>query len=104
MACDMTPLLAFVEILVDSSSNSDDVAGALSQLPNVVELYKVSGEFDIVTLVSTRDIDEFHNLLHKKILKIKGVRTEVSSVVLDANKGPLSKCNTPTTISQAISG
>ena len=80
-------LLAFVNIFVDSPTLAD-VVQALSHLPNVEELYEVTGEFDIVTLVSAADIEEFRELLKNKILKIKGVKSTVTSIVLSAPKGP----------------
>lgn len=80
-------LLAFVNIFVDSPTLAD-VVQALSHLPNVEELYEVTGEFDIVTLVSAADIEEFRELLKNKILKIKGVKSTVTSIVLSALKGP----------------
>jgi DNA-binding Lrp family transcriptional regulator len=48
----------------------------------------VSGEFDIVTLVSAASVEEFSHFLKTKILKIIGVRSTVTSVVLNAIKGP----------------
>ena len=66
----------------------DDVVKALNALPNVEELYEVTGEFDIVTLVSCADIEEFRDLLKNKLLKIKGVKSTVTSIVLNATKGP----------------
>ena len=66
----------------------DDVVKALNQLPNVEELYEVTGEFDIVTLVSAAGIEEFRDLLKNKLLKIKGVKSTVTSIVLNAAKGP----------------
>ena len=66
----------------------DDVVQALSKLSNVEELYEVTGEFDIVTLVSVADIDEFRDFLKNKLLKIKGVRSTVTSIVFNAPKGP----------------
>ncbi|HXY82765.1 MAG TPA: Lrp/AsnC ligand binding domain-containing protein [Candidatus Saccharimonadales bacterium] len=83
----MTGLLAFVDIFVESAA-LDDVVQALTQIPNVEELYEVSGEFDIVTLVSAADIEEFRDLLKNKILKIKGVRSTVTSLALHVHKGP----------------
>ena len=80
-------LLAFVNIFVDSPTLAD-VVQALSHLSNVEELYEVTGEFDIVTLVSAADIEEFRELLKNKILKIKGVKSTVTSIVLNAPKGP----------------
>ena len=54
----MPRLLVFVNIFVESPT-LDDVVHALSQLSDVVELYEVTGEFDIVALVSAADILEF---------------------------------------------
>jgi DNA-binding Lrp family transcriptional regulator len=79
--------MAFVNIFVDSPTLAD-VVQALTQLPSVEELYEVTGEFDIVTLVSVADIEEFRELLKNKILKIKGVKSTVTSIVLSAPKGP----------------
>jgi DNA-binding Lrp family transcriptional regulator len=80
-------LLAFVDICVDSPT-LDDVVKALSKLSNVEELYEVTGEFDIVSLVSAADIEEFRDFLKNKILKIPGVKSTVTSIVLNAPKGP----------------
>jgi DNA-binding Lrp family transcriptional regulator len=80
-------LLAFVDIFVDSPK-LDDVVKALSALPNVEELYEVTGEFDIVSLVSAADIEEFRDFLKNKILKVPGVKSTVTSIVLSAPKGP----------------
>ncbi|MGO8805460.1 MAG: Lrp/AsnC family transcriptional regulator [Candidatus Bathyarchaeia archaeon] len=85
----MPKLLAFVDIFVESPE-MDSVLAALAQLDHLEELYEVTGEFDIVTLVSSEDIEEFRDVLKNKIMKIKGVKSTVSSIVLKAHKGP--KC------------
>jgi DNA-binding Lrp family transcriptional regulator len=85
----MANLLAFVDIFVESPE-MDEVLAALAQLQHLEELYEVTGEFDIVTLVSAADIEEFRDILKNKIMKIKGVKSTVSSIVLKAHKGP--KC------------
>jgi DNA-binding Lrp family transcriptional regulator len=51
-------------------------------------LYEVTGEFDIVSLVSATDMEGFRDLLKNKILKIRGVKSTVTSIVLNAPKGP----------------
>jgi len=66
----------------------DEVVQGLQKLPNVEELYEVTGEFDIVTLVSAADIEEFRDTLKNKILKIHGVKSTVSAIVLHTHKGP----------------
>lgn len=83
----MTPLLAFVDIFVESPY-MDDVVQALTQLNGVEELYEVTGEFDIVTLVVAGDIEQFRDILKNKIMKIRGVKSTVSSIVLKTHKGP----------------
>ncbi len=80
---------AFVNIFVESQL-MDEVIQALSKIDDVEELYEVTGEFDIITLVSADDIEEFREVLKNKIMKIQGVRSTVSSIVLKAHKGP--KC------------
>jgi len=82
-------LHAFVDIFVESQL-MDEVIEELSEIDDVEELYEVTGEFDIITLVSASDIEEFREVLKNKIMKIKGIRSTVSSVVLKAHKGP--KC------------
>ena len=76
-----------MDIFVDSPT-MDEVVEALNKLPNVEELYEVTGEFDIVTLVSAADIEEFRDTLKNKILKIHGVKSTVSAIVLHTHKGP----------------
>jgi len=83
----LPPLLVFVNIFVESPT-LDEVVQALSRLPNVKELYEVTGEFDIVALVSTTDIEEFRDVLKNRILKIQGVRSTVTSIVTNPHKGP----------------
>jgi len=85
----LSRILAFVDIFVESAE-MDSVVAALSRLETLEELYEVTGEFDIVTLVSAEDIEEFREILKNKILKIKGVKSTVSSVVLHTHKGPRS--------------
>jgi len=82
-------LHAFIGIFVESHQ-MDEVVEALSRIDNVEELYEVTGEADIVALVSASDIEEFRDILKNKIMKINGVKSTVTSIVLQAHKGP--KC------------
>jgi DNA-binding Lrp family transcriptional regulator len=65
----------------------DNVVQALSQIDNLEHLYELTGEHDIVILVLTSDIEEFRDILKNRIMKIKGVKATVSSVVLKEHKG-----------------
>ncbi len=81
-------MLVFVNIFVDSPM-MDSVVKSLYELNEVVGLYEVTGEFDIITIIKCKDIEEFRHILKDKILKIPGVKSTVSSVVLHAHKGNL---------------
>ena len=85
----LTRLLASVGIFVESSE-MENVVSALSKLDSLEELYEVTGEFDIVSMVSASDIEEFHDILKNKIMTIKGVKSTISTIVLAPLKGP--KC------------
>jgi len=82
----MASVYVFVNIFVESSM-MDYVLGALAEIPEVVELYEVTGEFDIISLISCSDIEDFRNILKNKILKIQGIKSTVSAVVLHMHKG-----------------
>jgi len=82
----MRQVHAFVGVFVESHL-FDDVVQALSKLSNVEELYEVTGEYDIVMLVSAEDIEEFRNTLTNEIMKVPGVKSTVSSIVLQPHKG-----------------
>ena len=68
----------------------DEVVEALSTIDNVEEFHEVTGEFDIVALISASDIEEFREILKNKIMKIHGIKGTVTSIVLQAHTGP--KC------------
>jgi DNA-binding Lrp family transcriptional regulator len=80
-------LLAFIDIFVESTE-MDNVVASLSKLENLEELFEVTGEFDIVTLFSASDIEEFRDILKNRVMKIKGVKSTVSSIILKTHKGP----------------
>jgi len=83
----LSQLLVFVDIFVEQPE-MDRVVAALSKLENVVDLYEVTGEFDVVTLIAVDNLEEFRKVLHYRIMKVKGVRSTVSSIVLKVQKGP----------------
>jgi len=80
-------MLAFLNIFVESP-HLDYVVQNLSTLDNLELLWEVSGESDIFTLVSASNIEELRDTLRNKIMKMKGVKRAVSSVVLKAHRGP----------------
>jgi len=76
---------ASVNIFVDQSKKAQ-IMDALSKVENIEEIYDVKGEFDIVSIVSASCLEEFRNVLQNKIMKIKGVKSTITSVVLETHK------------------
>src|SRR2546423_1025116 len=64
-----------------------EVVQALANLTNIEELDEVNGEFGIGTLGLADYIEEFRDVLKNRIMKIKGVKSTVSSIVLKTHKG-----------------
>ena len=76
---------ASVNLFVDPAQKAQ-VIDALEKIENIEEIYDVKGEYDIVSIVSAYNVEEFRNILHKKIMKIKGVQSTLVSVVLKTHK------------------
>jgi DNA-binding Lrp family transcriptional regulator len=68
------------------SEKMDYVIQKLLDLPEVIDLYEVTGEADIITLIQAQDITQFRNILKNKIMQIEGIRSTVTSVILHTNK------------------
>jgi DNA-binding Lrp family transcriptional regulator len=88
-------MFAFVNVFVESSE-MDNVVTALDELESLEELYEVTGEFDIVSLVSATDIEEFRDVLKNKIMKIKGVKSTITNIMLHQCKE--SRCQLKTAL------
>jgi DNA-binding Lrp family transcriptional regulator len=64
----------------------DKVVDELVKMPEVLDVYEVTGEFDIVTLISTENLSSFRNFLKNKVLKIDGIKSTVTSIILSTPK------------------
>ena len=81
----MSKIRVILNITIESR-DLDDVSKALAELPEIVDVYEVTGESDIVAIVEADDVIDFRNMLKNRILKIDGVTTTVSSVVMYIHK------------------
>ncbi|RSN69219.1 Lrp/AsnC family transcriptional regulator [Candidatus Korarchaeum cryptofilum] len=64
----------------------DDVVERLMELDEVVDLYEVTGDYDIVAMIEVDSIEEFRSKILRKLMGLKGVRGTNSFVVLHAHK------------------
>lgn len=84
----MARFTALVQIFAESSG-LDAVERALNKLDNLEALFEVTGEFDIVALISAADSAEFREILRDKIRSIQGVKATAISVVLKDMTAPM---------------
>ncbi len=76
------PLLAFVTTVV-TQRKLDDVADALSRVPEVIEVHGLSGETDLLVRVVARDAEDLYRIAGN-VLAIPGVeRTHTALVMRD---------------------
>lgn len=78
-----------IVVILDVNVKSQElerVAQALQKLPQVTDLYEVTGEYDLVALVETDSIVSFRNLLKDKILSIKGISGTNTLVIIHTHK------------------
>ncbi len=68
------------------SKELDRVTSSLKGLPEIVDLFEVTGDYDIVALVKTESMRRFRDFLKNKVLSIKGVRGTNSAVILYTHK------------------
>ena len=82
----MQRFVASVNIFVESTHLSS-VLATLAQLKGVEEVYEVAGEYDIVTIVSASTLEEFRGILQKQIMKINGIKSTITTIILQPHKG-----------------
>lgn len=76
------PLLAFITTVV-TQRELDNVADALSRVPEVIEVHGLSGETDLLVRVVAKDADDLYRIAGK-VLAITGVeRTNTALVMRD---------------------
>jgi Lrp/AsnC family transcriptional regulator, leucine-responsive regulatory protein len=73
-----------VQVTLDSHSDNtlEKFGEILAQIPEVVEAYLVSGDYDYLLRIVVQDTRDYERLLREKLYKIKGIRHSRSSFVL----------------------
>ena len=54
----------------------------LSEIPEIIDAYLVSGDYDYLLRIAVKDTRDYERLLRDKLYKIAGVRHSKSSFVL----------------------
>ncbi len=73
-----------VQLTLDSHTDNtlEKFGETLAAIPEVVEAYLVSGDYDYLLRVAVKDTRDYERLLREKIYKIKGIQHSKSSFVL----------------------
>jgi len=86
-----------VIVQVNLESHTDetlyDFGRVLQTIPEVIEAYLISGDYDYIIRIAVRDTRDYERLLREKLYKIPGIRHSKSSFVLRT----LKKSDTPLT-------
>jgi DNA-binding Lrp family transcriptional regulator len=72
---------AIILISINPSFPTSEISGALMKIPNVENAYEVTGQYDIVALVSAMNIAEVNECV-EKIRRIKGVTNTNTMIIL----------------------
>ena len=68
------------------SKELENVTENLARLPEVTDVFEVTGEYDMVVMLKLENMLAFRELLKNQVLKVNGVKSTVSSVVLYTHK------------------
>ena len=78
-------VIVILNLFVESRE-LEKVTDSLVKLSEVTDVYEVTGEYDIVCLLRTENILAFREVHKNKVLRIPGVKSTVSAIVLYTHK------------------
>ena len=64
----------------------EDVGEALAKMPEVIDVYEVTGEYDIIATAKANDLRKLRSLISERLMKMHGVKGVTTSVVLHTYK------------------
>jgi DNA-binding Lrp family transcriptional regulator len=64
----------------------EDVGEALAKMSEVIDVYEVTGEYDIIVTAKANDLHKLRSLISERLIKTYGVKPVTTSVVLHTYK------------------
>jgi DNA-binding Lrp family transcriptional regulator len=61
-------------------------ARALRRISEIIDVYEVTGEYDIIATAKANDLHRLRSLLSEKLMRVHGVKVVTTSVVLHPYK------------------
>lgn len=82
------PILAFTFIMLSNNSAETikSVLNYLSQIPELLEVYHLTGRFDFLVKTTATSLENLNEIISEKISKAPGIQKVETSLVLDANE------------------
>lgn len=71
-----------VQLVSQDDENISSFEREIATVPQVMECYLMTGDYDYLLRVVTRDLNEFEDLLRKRLIKMKQVKSIRSSSAL----------------------
>ena len=73
-----------VQVTLDNHSDETlfEFGRVLAEIPEVIEAYLISGDYDYLIRIAVRDTRDYERLLREKLYRIPGIRHSKSSFVL----------------------
>ena len=78
--------LAFVSVRGDEALGDDNIARALAELPEVLEVHLIAGEDCYLVKVRAKDPEHLGQLLRTRFARISGVKSTRTTIVLETVK------------------
>lgn len=75
-------MVAFVGIYLERSNLYTDVMLKLQEIPEVVQIHYVTGQYNVFIQIICKNNEELHDILHNQIQQIKGVQRTESFISL----------------------
>jgi DNA-binding Lrp family transcriptional regulator len=61
---------------------TENVLNALKEIPQIKEIFYITGEFDLAIVIEANSNDEIHELFMKKIDKLDGIEVSTSHLIM----------------------
>ncbi|WP_336235537.1 MULTISPECIES: Lrp/AsnC family transcriptional regulator [Achromobacter] len=93
----MDTVIVHVTLESHSEETLYEFGRALAQIPEVLEAFLVSGDYDYYIRIAVRDTRDYERLLREQLYRIPGIRHSKSCFVLRRLKETMLPLNGPTT-------
>ena len=62
------------------------VGEALARIPEAIDVYEVTGEYDLIATAKTNDLHRLRSLISERLMKMHGMKAVTTSVLLHTYK------------------